>query len=123
MAPDRGVDDPSQIHDAVQDAFNRGDLDALVSLYEADATMVTPVGEAVGVDAIRANWADLLALGTRMELTSRYVLRNGDLALLRNDYVVIGDAIELSGATTEVVRRQADGTWRYVIDHPFGAAP
>jgi hypothetical protein len=26
------------------------------------------------------------------------------------------------GTTAEVVRRQADGTWRYLIDNPFGGA-
>jgi ketosteroid isomerase-like protein len=30
-----------------------------------------------------------------------------------------GSAVDLGGNTTEVVRRQADGTWRYVIDDPF----
>jgi uncharacterized damage-inducible protein DinB len=29
----------------------------------------------------------------------------------------------VEGASSEVVRRQADGTWKYVIDHPFGANP
>lgn len=27
-----------------------------------------------------------------------------------------------SGATAEVVRRQADGSWKYVIDNPDGSA-
>jgi ketosteroid isomerase-like protein len=33
------------------------------------------------------------------------------------------DAVDVQGASAEVIRRQPDGTWRYVIDHPFGAAP
>jgi hypothetical protein len=28
---------------------------------------------------------------------------------------------DLDGATTEVVRRQPGGTWKYLIDHSFGA--
>jgi len=27
--------------------------------------------------------------------------------------------VDLGGNTTEVIRRQYDGTWRYVIDDPF----
>lgn len=114
---------PEAIHQKVQDAFNAGDVDALVDLYEPDAHMVTPNGVAVGEEAIRANWATLLKLGADMSLTSAYALRNADLALLRNDYVVTGPDIRLAGSTTEVVRLQPDGTWRYVIDHPFGANP
>ena len=32
----------------------------------------------------------------------------------------IGDD-EMSATTAEVARRQADGTWRYLIDNPHGA--
>ncbi len=112
---------PAAIHAKVEEAFNAGDLDALVSLYEPDACMVTPEGEAVGADAIRENWAFLLGLGATMTLTTRYAIRSGDLALLRNDYRVTGPDIEFAGSTSEMTRLQPDGTWRYVIDHPFGA--
>ncbi len=33
-----------------------------------------------------------------------------------------GNPVELHGSTAEVARRQPDGTWKYVFDHPFGAA-
>jgi hypothetical protein len=33
-----------------------------------------------------------------------------------------GDEVSFSGITAEVVRRQADGTWKYVIDDPWGGA-
>jgi ketosteroid isomerase-like protein len=50
-----------------------------------------------------------------------------ELALLRSQWEMTGR--DLSGqpleptrhSSTEVVRRQSDGTWRYVIDHPSGA--
>jgi len=35
---------------------------------------------------------------------------------------VTDPVVEAAAAeTAEVARRQADGSWRYVIDHPFGA--
>ncbi|MGI8757517.1 MAG: YybH family protein [Acidimicrobiales bacterium] len=113
---------PEAIHGRVQAAFNAGDLEGLVALYEPDAQMMTPDGVAVGTEAIRENWAFLLSLGATMELTTRYAMRNEDLALLRNDYRVTGPDLDLTGSTAEVARRQPDGTWRYVIDHPFGAS-
>ncbi len=75
------------------------------------------------LDAIH-NWAALLEMGGRnMALTTVYCIEQGDLALLRNDYTVDFGGQPVSGSTTEVVRRQPDGTWLYVIDNPFGAMP
>ena len=33
-----------------------------------------------------------------------------------------GSAVKMSGSTSDVLRRSADGVWRYVIDNPFGTA-
>ena len=30
-----------------------------------------------------------------------------------------GKAVSMAGQSTEVVRRQPDGTWRYVVDNPY----
>ena len=47
-------------------------------------------------------------------------VEHGDLALLSNVWVFSGDGFEIGARTAEVARRQVDGSWRYVIDHPFG---
>lgn len=31
-----------------------------------------------------------------------------------------GSPIQLQGHTSEIVRRQSDGSWLYIVDHPFG---
>ncbi len=73
---DRGIEQPRDIHDAVCSRFNAGDVEGLVALYEPDAVMVGPDGEALaGLDAVRANWAGLLAMGgTDMALTTAYCI-------------------------------------------------
>jgi uncharacterized protein (TIGR02246 family) len=114
---------PGELHRRVQDAFNARDVDALVALYEPDAVMATPEGEFVrGLDAIREQWAGFVALGGRITLETRHAVEIDGLALLRNDWHFVGDGVEFSSRTAEVARRQADGTWRYVIDHPYGGA-
>ena len=56
--------DPVGVHAAVESAFNDGDVDALMDLYEPDARMVRDDGTvAVGLDEIRTVWSDLVALG------------------------------------------------------------
>ncbi|WP_233531607.1 YybH family protein [Paenibacillus alkalitolerans] len=32
-----------------------------------------------------------------------------------------GNPIQLQGHTSEIVRKQPDGSWKYIVDHPFGS--
>jgi ketosteroid isomerase-like protein len=86
---------------------------------------VGPEGEqGRGHDDIRANWQALLDMGgSAMSMTTVYCVEQGDLALLRNDYSLDLGGMPITGCTAEVARRQADGSWLYVIDNPFGANP
>ena len=118
-----GVSRPEQIHQAVEDAFNAKDVDGLVALYESDARMVGPDGSVVvGTDAIREQWEFSLAMNVPMKLRTRFCIEAGDIALLRNDWTLASADFEMASSTTEIVRRQSDGSWLYVIDHPFGAS-
>jgi uncharacterized protein (TIGR02246 family) len=111
------------LHGLVEAAFNDGDVEALVALYEPDAAMATPEGAFVyGHDAIREQWAGFIALGGTISMTTRHAAEAGDVALLSNAWHFVAEGMEFSSRTSEVARRQADGSWRYVIDHPYGAA-
>lgn len=106
--------------------FNAGDMEGLLSLYEPDAVFVRGPGDHVqGKAGLRAALQDFLAVGGTISFRARHAVQNGDLVLLSNDYTLIGrDAqgapLTLTGRTSEVLRRQPDGRWRYVIDHPAG---
>ena len=52
----------------------------------------------------------------------------GELALLRSRWTLRsreseGQPMELAGERAEVVQQQADGSWRFVINHPFAELP
>lgn len=118
------VGNPEQIHAALAAAFNAHDVDALVDLYEDDAVLVAGNGSlSAGRPAIRQHWIDKVSLGGQMILTTRYVVQLGDLALLRTDWTFSYGNHETSASTAEIARRQQDGSWRYVIDHPYGGNP
>jgi uncharacterized protein (TIGR02246 family) len=113
--------DAADIHRLVQDAFNAGDDEALADLYEDDAAMATPEGIFVrGRAAIREQWSGFIALGGTIQMVTRHAVVVGDTALLSNDWHFVCPGVELSSRTSEVARRQRDGTWKYVIDHPYG---
>lgn len=119
---------PDDLHKRFLDAFNAGDLDAVMALYEDTAVLVPQPGTITsGHQANRQALLQFLALKGTMQMRTVFSLKNDDLALLRGEWSMHGigpdgKPIEMSGKNMEVARRQSDGTWRFAIDHPFGAS-
>ncbi len=107
-------------------SINAGDLEGAVALYESDARFVAgPDNVVAGSDGIREVMRAMLADKPRLTIEVPKVVQSGDLALLCSKWssTTIGpDGKEKTDAGNgrEVVRRQADGTWRFVIDYPNG---
>jgi ketosteroid isomerase-like protein len=88
-----------------------GDVDGVVALYEPGAVLAFPPGHlAIGTQAIRNVYAELLARPPRFTGVIRPAIRNGDIA--------ITSTTRAGNATVEVARRQPDGTWLWMIDQP-----
>ena len=103
--------------------FADGDLDGLMSLYEEDAVFPTPHGTSTGHDEIRATLRASLESGAQLEFGDSLVFSSGNLALIHTPWTMrMPDGSTPGGATAEVVRRQSDGAWKYVIDNPDGTA-
>ena len=121
-------DDPAHIHILFRDAFNAGDIDALVALYASNAVLVVNGQPVAGQELIRNAYESFLARRPRMALKTRSaVMFDDSLALLHGDWVLQPSPTDETGKTTrglstEVVRREADGSWRFVIDNPHTPA-
>jgi len=114
---------PEDIHRAFVEAFNARDLNGLLDLYAPDAVFIWGAdGAVVGHAAISQAFSELLKSQGSIRLATGYCYTNGDLALLQSRWEILGTEGEVMarGASAEVARRQADGAWRYVIDHPSG---
>ncbi|HEX7787038.1 MAG TPA: SgcJ/EcaC family oxidoreductase [Methylomirabilota bacterium] len=104
---------------------NAGDLEALLALYEPGCTMVRRDGSlARGHAEIREVLQRLLEMHPRMTTEIVKVVAAGDLAMVYNDWRMSGkradgQPIEAAGRAIEVVRRQPDGTWRFIVDDPY----
>jgi uncharacterized protein (TIGR02246 family) len=117
---------PEQIHRLFENRFNAGDLDGLMQLYEPDAALIAQPGSvANGVDQARTALQGFLSLKGRITLNTKLVVTVGELAYLSNTWSLRGtgpdgNPVALGATTAEVARRQADGSWRYVIDNAWG---
>jgi uncharacterized protein (TIGR02246 family) len=119
---------PEECDTLLVEAINRGDLEAALALYEPNASFVQDSGEVVtGLGAIREVMQGFLAIKPKFSIEVKAVQSgDGGLALLRAKWSATGTGpdgkpMTISGNSTEVVRRQSDGTWRFVIDNPRGA--
>ncbi|MFB4318140.1 YybH family protein [Actinomadura sp. 21ATH] len=115
---------PEELHRLMAARFTDGDLAGVMSLYEDGATYdAGRRGRLQGIDAIREHYRRLLALNLALELRTRKVVAMGEIALLACDWRLRGTGddgkrVDRNGTAVEVARRQADGTWRYLIDEP-----
>lgn len=123
-----GLSDLSKLSAGFAKAVNDGDLDALCGFYSSDAVFVTGTGTeyASGAAAVREVLAGFLASKPVMEFEHVYLFQNGDTALARGQWKLTGNSPDgavsvVEGSSIEVLRRGADGMWRYIIDHPWGA--
>ena len=109
-------------------AFNAGDTDALLGLYADDAVLIPEPGKAArGLAAIRAALGGFLALKGAMELRLRGTVEGPSTAITYGTWTINatgddGAPITMSGESTEVVTKHADGTWRIVLDDPWSCA-
>ncbi len=117
---------PAELHELFRIAFNRGDLDDLAALYEPKATLVVDGAAVTGIERIRATLKGWISRKARMELDTRSVIESSDgLAVLHGVWTVKSsekDSPQTQGVSTEVVRKQPDGTWRFVIESPYTPA-
>jgi uncharacterized protein (TIGR02246 family) len=118
----------TDVDPAFEKAFNAGDLDALLKLYDDQSVLVAEPGKPVqGLDNIKQALTGYLAMKLPIQLTVRHVYENGDVAFCTADWSIAGKAadgkdVKVGGTSVEVVKKTSGGNWVYVIDSPYGTA-
>ncbi len=118
-----------QVHELFVERFNAKNVDGIIELYEPNAVILPPNASEVvsGHAAIREVLEGILALDGKMNNEIVKVIEQQDIAILYSRWTVCGtgsggDEVIMGGTTSDVVRRQTDGSWLFAIDNPLGGA-
>jgi ketosteroid isomerase-like protein len=110
-------------HAALAAAYNTGDLNTVLSMYDVTGIMVAEPDKPV---TGRAGWEaavkGILSIKGKMDIKTVYCLQTGDVAVGRSEWSITdGEEVKVSARGIEVLMKQPDGTWKIIVDHAFGA--
>jgi ketosteroid isomerase-like protein len=97
-------------------------------LYESSAAFAEQPGSLVhGAGGVAGALGGFISMNGTLDLEVTRVLEVDDLALVVGVWSFEGtgpdgEPVQLSADNADVLRRQADGSWRFVIDNPWGTA-
>jgi len=117
---------PEQVLEAIVSGINSGNLDSLLPLYESEAAFAAQPGSlAHGPQGISEALAGFISMNGTLDLDVTRVLEVDDLALVIGVWTFDGTApdgepVRLEARNADVLRRQPAGTWRLVIENPWG---
>lgn len=106
--------------------FNAGDISSLISLYETEACFLSQAGEVVkGIENIRQRLQSFINMNGKIDSKVSGVIQTSDIALVNTEWSFNGTgpdgkSVTITGKATDVLRQQSDGTWRILIDNPWG---
>ncbi len=110
-------------HAALAEAFNSGNVNTVLSMYDFNGLIVPEPGKVVsGREQFEEAIKSILSIKGKMEIKTVYCLQTGDIAVGRSEWnITDGRDVKISSKGIEVMKLQPDGTWKILIDHAFGA--
>jgi uncharacterized protein (TIGR02246 family) len=116
---------PQETHRQWVKAFNAGDVEGTLELYEKDAALFAQAGQHVsGIDAVRETMQMFIGMEAQFNVQDATVAESGDVALVMAPWTATAKGpdgpMNMAGTTSDVMVRGTDGAWRFKIDNPWG---
>lgn len=114
---------PEELYPALGEAYNAGDLEAMLTLYDPNAVFVIkPDRVTEGPEELRAALQRIVDLHGRLTVTPHSFTRSDDLMLVLGTFTLTGrrsdgTPVERTSRFADVLRRQADGRWLIAVDN------
>jgi ketosteroid isomerase-like protein len=119
---------PEGVIPSLIERFNSGKVEVTMALYAPEAVFIANDGRTITDRAeIAAQFQRDMSLGLPLKANVRHVFVCGDTAQIVVDWSIEGKGpdgkdVRLGGSASDIVRRGADGLWRYIIDNNQGTA-
>ena len=119
---------PEGVIPSLLERFNSGKIEAMMALYAPEAVVIAKDGRTItDHTGIAAAFERDLSHGLPLGAKVRHVFVAGDIAQIVVDWSIDGtgrdgEHVHLGGSASDIVRRGADGRWRYLIDNNQGTA-
>jgi ketosteroid isomerase-like protein len=110
-------------HAALAAAFNTGDVNTIMNMYDVAGIIVPQPGKPVsGKEKFEEAIKAILSIKGKMEIKTVYCLQTGNIAVGRSEWSIKeGNEVKISAKGIEVMKQQPDGAWKIIVDHAFGA--
>lgn len=114
---------PEEVHATLASAFNTGNVDTVLSMYDVTGIIVPEPGKPVsGKENFEEAIKGILSIKGKMDIKTVYCIQTGDTALGRSEWSITDNGeVKISAKGIEVMKQQADGSWKILFDHAFGA--
>jgi len=114
---------PNDVHARLAEAYNTGDVNTVMAMYDFNGVFVPEPGIAVsGKAEFEEAIKGILSISGKMDIKTVYCLAANDLAVGRSEWSITEDGVtNVSARGIEVMQKQSDGTWKVLFDHAFGA--
>ena len=120
--------EPEGVIPSLIERFNSGKVEAMMALHAPESVFIANDGRTITDHAeIAARLEQDLTLGLPLKAKVRHVFVADDIAQIVVDWSIDGKGpdgadVHLGGSASDIVRRGADGFWRYIIDNNQGTA-
>ena len=119
---------PEDVVPSLIERLSSGKVSALIEMFDPKCVFVEDDGRTVtGHADIAVRLERFVAPGVPLVTKMRHVFVGDDIAQLVVDWSIDGTGpdgkdVHLGGTACDVVRRAADGFWRFIIDNNQGTA-